>query len=77
VPEGLDALPGVHDVSVEGARVRLEVDNDQLDAVLRRLVAAGVRGLVSRPPTLEELFLRHYEVEPADASAVPAATGSP
>jgi ABC-2 type transport system ATP-binding protein len=29
--------------------------------VLRRLTAAGVRGLVSRPPTLEELFLRHYD----------------
>jgi ABC-2 type transport system ATP-binding protein len=28
--------------------------------VLARLVAAGVRSLASQPPTLEELFLRHY-----------------
>jgi ABC-2 type transport system ATP-binding protein len=76
VPEGLEALPGVHDLSVEGTRVRLEVDNDQLDPVLRRLVAAGVCSLVSRPPTLEELFLRHYEVEPSGASTVPAGAGS-
>ncbi|MEV1179622.1 ABC transporter ATP-binding protein, partial [Nonomuraea sp. NPDC049784] len=32
-----------------------------LDQALRRLTEAGVRSLVSRPPTLEELFLRHYE----------------
>jgi ABC-2 type transport system ATP-binding protein len=36
------------------------VDSDQLDPLLRRLVPAGVRTLVSQPPTLEELFLRHY-----------------
>jgi len=40
--------------------VRCEVDSDNLDEVLRRLVAAGVRTLTSQPPTLEELFLRHY-----------------
>jgi ABC-2 type transport system ATP-binding protein len=76
VPEGLGALAGVHHLSVEGTRVRLEVDNDQLDRVLRRLVAAGVRSLVSRPPTLEELFLRHYRLEAAEASTVGAGAGS-
>jgi ABC-2 type transport system ATP-binding protein len=25
-----------------------------------------VRSLVSQPPTLEELFLRHYAADPAD-----------
>jgi ABC-2 type transport system ATP-binding protein len=66
----LETLPGVHhlvaDAGVAGAghdggwRVRCEVDSDQLDALLRVLVPAGVRTLVSQPPTLEELFLRHY-----------------
>jgi len=28
-----------------------------------RLTSVGVRGLVSQPPTLEELFLRHYQAE--------------
>jgi ABC-2 type transport system ATP-binding protein len=60
-PSGLAELPGVHDLDVEGVRVRCEVDTDKLDAVLKRLTAAGVRSLTSRPPTLEELFLRHYE----------------
>jgi len=32
-----------------------------LDAVLRSLTDSGVRSLTSTPPTLEELFLRHYQ----------------
>ncbi|GAA3651435.1 ABC transporter ATP-binding protein [Nonomuraea antimicrobica] len=59
--EGLAELAGVHDLSAEGGRVRFTVDTAALDPVLRRLTAVGVRGLVSRPPTLEELFLRHYD----------------
>jgi ABC-2 type transport system ATP-binding protein len=51
----------VHDLVEEGARVRFDVDNDDLDAVLRHLTTFGVRSLTSQPPTLEELFLRHYE----------------
>ncbi|MFJ2263447.1 ATP-binding cassette domain-containing protein [Streptomyces sp. NPDC087844] len=60
-PTGLDGLPGVHDLRVDGTRVRCEVDTDQLDETLRRLTGVGVRNLVSQPPTLEDLFLRHYE----------------
>ncbi|WNV88690.1 ABC transporter ATP-binding protein [Umezawaea sp. Da 62-37] len=67
-PDGLAALPGVHDLKVEGARVHFDVDTDQLDAVLRTLTQAGVRSLASHPPTLEQLFLRHYEAEPAAAA---------
>ncbi|MFG2114439.1 ATP-binding cassette domain-containing protein [Streptomyces sp. NPDC048718] len=63
-PNGLTRLPGVHDLDVQGNRVRLQVDTDKLDAVLRALTASGVRSLVSTPPTLEELFLRHYTDEP-------------
>ncbi|MFG1944166.1 ATP-binding cassette domain-containing protein [Nonomuraea sp. NPDC048826] len=61
---GLDALPGVHDLEVNGTRVRFEVDPDRLDPVLRALAEAGVRGLTCHPPTLEELFLRHYQDGP-------------
>jgi ABC-2 type transport system ATP-binding protein len=60
-PTGLAELPGVHDLVEEGARVRFDVDNDDLDTVLRHLTTFGVRSLTSQPPTLEELFLRHYE----------------
>ena len=66
-PNGLAHLPGVHDLDVQGNRVQLQVDTDKLDAVLRSLTASGVRSLRSTPPTLEELFLRHYQAETADS----------
>jgi ABC-2 type transport system ATP-binding protein len=59
-PNGLRGLAGVHDLQVHGTRVHLQVDAASLDEALRRRSAAGVRSLTSQPPTLEELFLRHY-----------------
>jgi ABC-2 type transport system ATP-binding protein len=70
-PDGLSRLSGVHDLQVEGTRVRLQVDNAQLDEVLRHLSAAGVRSLTSQPPTLEELFLRHYQGDEAAGDGRP------
>ncbi|MFF0290146.1 ATP-binding cassette domain-containing protein [Streptomyces sp. NPDC005262] len=67
-PNGLAQLPGVHDLDVQGRRVRLQVDTDKLDAVLRSLTTSGVRSLTSTPPTLEELFLRHYQDDAAPAA---------
>ena len=63
-------LPGVHDLDVDGHRVHLEVDTPAIDAVLDALQEAGVRSLTTQPPTLEDLFLRHYgdRAEPGAAS---------
>jgi polyether ionophore transport system ATP-binding protein len=60
-PDGLAGLPGVHNFQAHDGRVRFDVDNQALEEALRRLTAVGVRSLVSQPPTLEELFLRHYQ----------------
>ncbi|MEU5883357.1 ABC transporter ATP-binding protein [Spirillospora sp. NPDC047279] len=60
-PNGVSSLPGVHDVEIDGNKVKLEVDTDRLDPVLKQIVQSGVVSLTSQPPTLEELFLRHYE----------------
>jgi len=60
---GLDALTGVHDLVVEDHRARFDVDSQHLDAVVRHMSTLGVRSLVSTPPTLEEMFLRHYGEE--------------
>jgi polyether ionophore transport system ATP-binding protein len=68
-PVRLDGLPGVHDLVTDGLRVRCEVDQVALDEVLGRLHQAGVRTLTCRPPTLEELFLRHYSAERSVAGA--------
>ena len=60
MPVRLEGVPGVHDLQVNGLHVRAQVDHAALGDVLGRLTAAGVRSLTCRPPTLEELFLRHY-----------------
>ena len=67
-PIGLDRVAGLHGLVVNGRNVRCEVDADALDGLVRLLAEHGVRTLVSQPPTLEQLFLRHYaqaEREPA------------
>lgn len=66
-PTGLDAMDGVHDVTIENHTLRCQVDPSSLTEVLGRLAAVGVRNLTSQPPTLEELFLRYYTDEPTPA----------
>jgi len=69
-PNGLAQLPGVHSLEVDGSRVRCEVDTAQLDGLMKQLSASGIKSLVAQPPTLEELFLRHYEDDAAEPVAV-------
>jgi polyether ionophore transport system ATP-binding protein len=71
-PLSLDGLPGVHDVVTKGMRLRCEVDSADITEVLRRLADAGVRSFTCRPPTLEELFLRHYLSNDSGRRGVPA-----
>jgi len=66
-PSPVAALSGVHDLRLHDHKVEFEVDSDRLDEVVRTLAPLGVRSLVSHPPTLEELFLRHYEDDEAPA----------
>jgi ABC-2 type transport system ATP-binding protein len=73
-PDGLVELAGVHNLVLDGTRVHFQVDTARLDEALARLSAAGVRSLTSQPPTLEELFLRHYQAEQV---ATPAGDGQP
>ena len=53
-------LPGVHDARVDHTRAQFSVDTAKLNQLLEHLVEYDVRTLTSSPPTLEELFLRHY-----------------
>jgi ABC-2 type transport system ATP-binding protein len=59
-------VAGVHNLEAEGSRLSFDVEAPALEAALRLLVGAGVRSLVSQPPTLEELFLRHYQQTDVD-----------
>jgi ABC-2 type transport system ATP-binding protein len=66
-PAGLEALPGVYNLSMQGTRLRCEVDSKCLDELMRRLVSAGIQSLVCQPPTLEDLFMRHYQTNREEA----------
>ncbi len=57
---GLEALPGVHAVRRSGDAVSFDVDGDDLPGAIEFLTANGMSSLVCQPPTLEQLFLRHY-----------------
>ncbi len=59
-PVGLQGMHGVHHLVIEGNRASFEIDTHDIDSALDVLHRAGVRSLTSQPPTLEELFLRHY-----------------
>jgi ABC-2 type transport system ATP-binding protein len=59
-PTGLSSCPGVSNLKLEGHRVTLDVETDQIEAAMRILVEHGLRDLRSAPPTIEELFLSEY-----------------
>ncbi len=58
-------LPGIYNAKIEGTHAEFEIDAEALDGILRRLTHYGVEHLTSTPPSLESLFLRHYDDEPA------------
>jgi ABC-2 type transport system ATP-binding protein len=66
------ALPGVHHARREGEKLVFEVDTDALPPVLAALAGSGVSGLTVAPPSLEDLFLRHYGDDLARGSGRPA-----
>jgi ABC-2 type transport system ATP-binding protein len=59
-PSLMGDLDGVHDLTVDRNRARFSVDPARMNEVLAQLVGLEVRALTCSPPTLEELFLRHY-----------------
>jgi ABC-2 type transport system ATP-binding protein len=58
VPD-LSRVPGVSHLRVDGHRLQFQVLGS-LEPVLAALAGAGVEKLLSREPSLEELFLAHY-----------------
>ena len=61
VPSDLATLEGVHNLNIQGNRVRFSIDASALGHALYLLTDVGLHSLTSQPPTLEELFMRHYE----------------
>lgn len=60
---GLLDMPGIHDIQESEHGMSFQVDTMQMDAVIRHISQFGIIRLESAPPTLEDLFMRHYEGE--------------
>ncbi len=56
----LEKLSGVHDVYQDGLRYRFSVDTNAMTEVMKVLLPLGIKSLTVEPPSLEELFMRHY-----------------
>jgi polyether ionophore transport system ATP-binding protein len=59
-PVGLDGMPGVYGLQVDGHRVTCSVEPDALAPLLECLQKLGIRSLTSSPPSLERLFMDFY-----------------
>lgn len=69
-PTGLAGLDGVHEFRADGRHVRFDVDDDDVTAVIGHLAGLGVDNLRITPPSLEDLFLRHYGSDSKEQEAV-------
>ncbi len=58
--QSLSSLPAVHDFTATGDEVMFRVDDSQINTVLPTLAQLEARNITINPPSLEELFLRHY-----------------
>jgi ABC-2 type transport system ATP-binding protein len=68
-PDRLKQLPGVHDLRIEGNQLTLDVDGDRLGDLMTSLAGLGITSISVAPPSLETLFLRHYEAPPTSGTA--------
>ncbi|MFE6968445.1 ATP-binding cassette domain-containing protein [Isoptericola sp. NPDC057653] len=63
-PSAIATMAGVHDLAAApngvGTRVTFDVDNSEMGTVLPAVSALGVHSFTAQPPSLEELFMRHY-----------------
>jgi ABC-2 type transport system ATP-binding protein len=73
----LASVPGVSDLVLDGAKATFTVGEEDLGTVLRELAAYSPRSLVSAPPSLEDLFLRHYGSLPATGTPAKPARPAP
>ncbi|GGP13085.1 ABC transporter ATP-binding protein [Oceanobacillus neutriphilus] len=68
-PEGLTKLSGVHQLEESGRWISFQADTDHMEEIINYLNKYGVRKMESTPPTLEDLFMRHYKERSSEESA--------
>jgi ABC-2 type transport system ATP-binding protein len=61
--EGLESVEGVHEVRQYEEGLTFQVDSEKMSGVVGFIARFGVKRLECAPPSLEELFMRHYNVK--------------
>jgi len=61
--EGLTEMSGVHELTGKTNTVSFHVDSGEVGRVVEHIAKFGVIKLESAPPTLEDLFMRHYSLD--------------
>jgi len=72
----LATVPGVNDLVTDGPKATFTVGEAELGGVLQAVSGYSPHSLISSPPSLEDLFLRHYgaiTTKPADTAEAKAA----
>ncbi|NLY46667.1 MAG: ABC transporter ATP-binding protein [Tissierella sp.] len=64
--DALGELKGVHGIEKRDNSIYFQIDTEELDNVIRYISQFGITKLESAPPTLEDLFMRHYKGEVGD-----------
>ncbi|MEN1969535.1 ABC transporter ATP-binding protein [Lentibacillus sp. N15] len=60
-PKELAQIPGVHQLQETAGLFSFQADTAHMEGIIDYLSKYGVQEMESTPPTLEDLFLRHYE----------------
>ena len=67
---GLPELKGVQDAVHTNEGWAFQVDSEEMEQVINYISQFGVLKLESAPPTLEDLFIRHYKEDSEEQSSV-------
>ena len=60
--DNLAQVKGIHGIIGEGCELSFQVDSDEIGGVISYISKYEVKKLESAPPTLEDLFIRHYNL---------------
>ncbi|MCL2442276.1 MAG: ABC transporter ATP-binding protein [Treponema sp.] len=60
--DGLTGMKGVYDLDERQGGTYFQVDSSEIGSVVAHISKFGLKKLESAPPTLEDLFMRHYNV---------------
>ena len=66
--EGLAEMKGIHSLTERHGGLSFQVDSGEIGVVVEHISKYGVKKLESSPPSLEDLFMRHYSTG-ADSAA--------